>query len=301
VGFFLPKDKLPKDAIRRLFGDTDAVQIHASIDGVGDFVGAANAIAEIVGSATGSFVHVGQPTDPAIIEIAETSPWWSNIFDGGGVLPDPTILEISDTNDLCCGGGIDVYDEGVLVQAGVECLDFIGADVAAQVGAPCVNIYIPPPSYVSHWNTNDGVTNAFVGDVTTTPRYVSLPTIEGMPFYAALWGGDGATHPTTRTSPLSWTTPEDFSCADLATNLTAQVTDPSGIIATVTATLNGTGLTTNGNISINVTAFGPDSDKYQARATISFNVAAQLPASGVFTVTITHDNPTDGGPYVYAQ
>ena len=57
--------------------------------------------------------------------------------------------------------GVHIFDEGVSVGT-FPVLNFLGVDVLAQenAGEPCqVDIYIPPPTFGSHFNTTDGTTN----------------------------------------------------------------------------------------------------------------------------------------------
>ncbi len=86
------------------------------------------------------------------------------------------------------GGVLIVKDEGVQVGAtGYTIMNFVGTDVLAEdSGTPGqVNVYIPTPTFLSHFNTTDGTNNATMdanlypfGD---TPR-ISKPTTEGNPF-----------------------------------------------------------------------------------------------------------------------
>ena len=94
--------------------------------------------------------------------------------------------------------GVHIQDEGVAVGT-YPVLNFIGTDVLAQdSGDPCVvNVYIPTPTFLSHYNTTDGTNNAAVGiNETFNNVRISEPQDEATanPFKTGggantLWGG----------------------------------------------------------------------------------------------------------------
>jgi len=197
------------------------------------------------------------------------------------------------------GSALDIYDEGVLVVSGATSINFTGADVMAQIGSvQSVDVFIPPPSFPSHFNTNDGTTTATVADVATTARYVSAPTIEGTPFYTGggvPWGGDGSTHATTRTSPLVWTPGAAAGnlCLfeDLLSTFTVTLSDSSGVIEThTTAAIIGNTVSSSANITVTITNWAASSFKYQANVSVSVDINSMLPNSGYFDILIRHAN-----------
>jgi len=116
-------------------------------------------------------------------------------YDTGDFTPLPNKLEGA-TLDETGGGGtgkISVYDEGVLVQADVDELDFRGADVLATPGGGSrAVIYIPPPAYLSHWNTADGSNGdqSVSESISRTVAHISTPHGgEGVPFRTGGWAG----------------------------------------------------------------------------------------------------------------
>jgi len=203
------------------------------------------------------------------------------------------------------GGAINIEDEGILVFSGATILNFIGTDVRAQSeggGTKRVNIYIPPPAYASHFDTSDGTTNASVSPVSTTTRYVALPDSPGVPYNIGTWGG-GTTQPTIRNSVsnLTYSPAGLFSIYDLTTTFTATLYDAVGtVLATHTMTLTGNNTATVQNITLTVVGWVVDADRYQADINVSIALNTLLPQGGKFSVSLIHDNSSDG-TYTFTQ
>jgi hypothetical protein len=205
------------------------------------------------------------------------------------------------------GGAINIEDEGTLVLSGATILNFIGINVKAQSALSGttrrVNVYIPPPAYVSHFNSSDGTSNASVSPISTTDRYIALPDSPGTPYDIGTWSG-GEIHNTIRnsTSTISYSPVGDFSIYDLTTTFTATVYGTDGItpLATYTVPLNGDNTTTSNNITIVVSNFSTDADRYKADITVNINIGSILAQGGRFSVLLRHDNSTDG-TYTFTQ
>jgi len=203
------------------------------------------------------------------------------------------------------GGALSILDEGVIVNAATTTLNFIGPDVLAQqdgTNPSQVNIFIPPPSFVSHFHTSDGITNATLTNTGTTNRHVSSPTVEGIPFNLGTWSGDEI-HSCTHLTTLNYSNAQNFSIFDLTTSLTINVIDADGVTILATHTLsniNGNTNVTSDNINIQISNWAVDSTKYQARATILVHMSLILPASGRFSIRMTHNDSTDG-IFIYTQ
>jgi len=208
------------------------------------------------------------------------------------------------------GGTLSILDEGVVVNAATDTLNFIGVDVLAQqdgVAPNQVNIYIPPPAYPSHFDRNDGIGDARISDIPTSNRHISSPIAEGNPFNIGSWNG-GETHPTIRNASIGYSNAGDFVIEDLTTSIVVEVIDADGV--TVRATNSATNIsgnsdnTTNG-IRIQITNFGTSAVKYKARATFTFDMHTIFPTGGRFQIRMTHFNSTDGtwifnqGPIFY--
>lgn len=206
------------------------------------------------------------------------------------------------THDL--GGYITVQDEGIDVCTQVTTINFKGSTVEAK---DCinglVNVYIPPPTYVSHFDTTDGTNDASVGDVSTTTRYISSPTSEGNPFNIGGWTG-GTQHAAISNSQaaIQYTSTNACSFADdSTTTIEVNIYDADGVSTLATHTssaITGNYDATVNNIRIRVTSWATDSDQYKGIITVDFNIKTILTAntldSGRFSVEIVHHDGTDG-------
>lgn len=263
----------------------------------GDYVGQSSVIAEAVGSAEMS--ELFSSSSSVIGEAVQLSPTWSNIWpNSSAVIAEAEYTDLSMTTPEGGGGSIDVYDEGVLVQSGVSCLDFIGVDIEAKEGAgDCVEIYSPAPTYVSHWNTTDGDNDATVADLSTASRFVSTPSGgEGTPFYSG--GQSEVLTPTTRTSPITWASANECSFADDATTFTVSIMNGDSpqteVVSFTTALITGNGVYAGSNCTVTITNWAVENDKYLADVSIGIDIDSIFPTAGYFDITMTHNNGADG-------
>ena len=93
------------------------------------------------------------------------------------------------------GGGtsLTIQEEGSDVQTSVSVINFVGADVQAQAGGSGIAIvYIPTPTFASHYNTQDGTTDGRVNDTNNlaiASKFIASPTSEGTPYNTGGWAG----------------------------------------------------------------------------------------------------------------
>ena len=218
--------------------------------------------------------------------------------------------ETSETSIVISNGGgssLTIEDENNVVLTGVTVINFMGIGVAAQSAVSGttrrVNVFIPPPEYVSHFNTTDGSTTATIPSISTTNRYVALPTIEGTPYKIGSWAG-GTIHPTIRNNvtTLTYTTNGSFSILNTSTTFSAILFDANGTspLRSHTIILNGNGAVTVQNITITVSGWGVDSDRYKATVSVSIPISTVLVSGGRFSVRLTHNNGIDG-TYTFSQ
>lgn len=212
-------------------------------------------------------------------------------------------------------GGVTVLDEGTVVLTGVTALNFIGADVlASDPSIPGqVNIFIPTPTFLSHWNTSDGANGdqSVVEGQSRTSAHISAPAGgEGTPFNTGGWAGtdqDAAT-----TAAVGFTTPANTTGFGGDSTATINVYDADGVSLLETYTtpvLDGVALhnSPSGNITVAITGYGPDSLRFQAKMAVTVNIGAILTnaglAGGRYHVAITHDtdSATDGSSHTYTQ
>jgi hypothetical protein len=230
------------------------------------------------------------------------------------VMVDSTVqtpAEVAHLWEYPLGGGgsaLTIRDEGVDVMTDVAILNFIGADVIARDdGDPDqVNIYIPPPTFVSHYNTSDGSNVCTVANTGTAARHVANPGVYSIGGWVA-----GSVNPTLRTATTSFDS-NNQNCSfedELSTvevNIAGSDDNFGAPIATHTTAALTTGNTpfdtTVDNIRIRVDdgggAMTPDSTKFKARIRVDVNIAAILPNSGRFSVQVIHNT---GPGYTFTQ
>src|SRR5690606_22036199 len=88
--------------------------------------------------------------------------------------------------------GVTIMDESIEVDGYATTLNFVGSGVqTAKASQWFVNIFIPPPDYLSHWNTSDGSNGnqSVTESITRTIARISAPSSEGAPFRTNGWAG----------------------------------------------------------------------------------------------------------------
>jgi len=216
------------------------------------------------------------------------------------IVTDPIIL-ISDTCHTSTGGsaGVNIWDEGNLIASNVTDLNFSGAEVLSKSnGAGKVTIFIPTPSYVSHFNNMDGVNNCIIPDFSVFNRYVSIPTAEGTPFKIGDWS-EQQIHQVVSSPSLSYQTPVPCSFFNDTTTFTVSVLSENGVslLTSFTTTQivgNATLISPDNVITISISGWNVDSDKYQASVSTSINIGILYPDGGRFGISIEHTDATEG-------
>lgn len=213
------------------------------------------------------------------------------------------------------GGGavnLTIQEEGVNVQTEVNTINFVGADVQAQSGGPnTAIIYIPTPTFASHFNTQDGTTDARVRNsgATFSTRYISTPTAEGNPFYTGGWAGTN--QQATNSSGITLYSNNQFVTAMNNSTFSIAVNNPDGsnlqTYTTPAITANGTydsGEAGLPYIAVTISNYQLDSaTKYKAYVSIIVRFPLILTANGLdggrVNIIITQ-TVTDGtGPWVF--
>jgi len=213
------------------------------------------------------------------------------------------------------GGALEILDEGLSL-GNFSILNFVGADIqaAGDLAPGQVNIFVPPPSFRSHWNTSDGSNgNQSVSEsISRTTARISTPSGgEGTPFRTGGWAGTN--QPATLNTNATFTTPGTTTGWGGDSTLTVQVFDADGTTVldsyTTPPIVGNVALPSpSGNITVNITSYGPDGTRFQARASVTVVAANILTLAGYsggrYSVRITHttDSGTDGtGPFIYNQ
>ena len=217
--------------------------------------------------------------------------------------------------------GLNFYDEGVLVGTYAK-VNFVGSGVFADENpsaSDTINVYIPPPTYASHFDTNDGTTNGTVVEsgITRANVRISTPTTEGNPFYTgggsnALWaGGVHSAHLVSNGSPLIFNTTDAVTGFGGDSTITVDVINGDGttVLATFTTpaiTTSGTWTSSGANAGITVitTNYAADGLKNKAEVEIQVDLYSMFRLAGTlgldggrYHVEVTHttDSSTDGG------
>ena len=235
------------------------------------------------------------------------------------------------TGSSAGGGSLIVKDEGVQVGAtGYTTMNFVGTDVLAEdSGTPGqVNVYIPTPTFLSHFNTTDGTNDASVdGNKSFTSPRISSPTAEGNPFQT----GSGSNTPWAGSNKATYDTPVTtgriiYNTLNPCTGFSADATGDAKIIVRVyqadginiltggtldtsaTNALYQNQTFTNGTgITLQVSNYGADlPTKFKASVTITVDAGTILAANGFtggryhVSFQMTTDTTTDGGnAYTY--
>ena len=213
------------------------------------------------------------------------------------------------------GGAIAVQDEGVTVDTNTTTINFIGSTVQALGGAPgTVNVYIPPPTFLSHWNTSDGSNGdqSVTESITRVTARISTPAGgEGTPFNTNGWAGTNQAASVNGTAVF--TTPADTTGFGGDSTMTVTVYDADGSTVLDTYTTpaivgNGANVSPSTRITVTISSFAPDALRFSANASVNVNIAGVHGDNGLtggrYHVEVVHntDTTTDGtGPYTYVQ
>ena len=206
------------------------------------------------------------------------------------------------------GTSLTVQEEGVNVQTSVSVLNFVGADVLAEAGSSgTAIIYIPPPTFASHFNTTDGTTTGTVSEtLSRSTAFISAPTSEGTPFETGGWAGSNQS--ATITSSVTFA-PGGAITAMANSTFQVVVKDGDGTTmesyTTPAITGNSTNTSSSGDIIVSVTNYAADTTKFKADVSILVVAGDILSTAGFqggrYQVTITQVVTDGTGPYVYTQ
>jgi hypothetical protein len=249
--------------------------------------------------------------------------WFFN-YSAGLLLLSNDVISLLDPLDLWITGfryigktatdnAITVQDEGVDVSSEVKIINFVGADVKAMIGGvKKVNVYIPPPVFESHWNTNDGFYGArlVTESISRTIARISSPDSEGIPFKTNGWAGTN--QPASLGTTVTFSTSGPVSGFGGNSTFEVQVFDATGTnldnFITPAITTNGVFNSLSTNITVNITGFATDALRYKATASVVVNIGNILTTAGYsggrYYIVVTHntDSVSDGtGSYSYVQ
>lgn len=257
-----------------------------------DYVGISETTNSIV-ETEGDSVYITEVV-PQVIEAATSELGLIVTNDPVNVVEvtDPIIL-ISDT--YIGSGGVNIWDEDILVAQNVKDINFSGSEVLVKDNLNGkVTVFIPTPSYVSHFNTKDGLNDATVADFPTSNRHISTPRGN---FAIGNWIGDQL-HQVVSSPILTYSTTVPFSFRDTTTTFSISILDAteSNNVEYVTPPIGGNAQYSNQNSSIlvNVSGWNKDADKFQGQIFITVNISSVFPNGGRFGISIQHNNGTEG-------
>jgi hypothetical protein len=229
-------------------------------------------------------------------------------------------LDNSQTNLIFNGSnkltfaGLHIKDEGIAVGT-YKTINFIGNDVLAEdSGTPGqVNVYIPTPTFASHFNKTDGTTTGTVseGGITRSTVRISSPTVEGSPFKTNGWAGTNKpVYTGSSAGTVVFTTAQVVtgfsgdSGGDATITVTVYDADGTSVLETYTTpTLyqNGVYSSIGNRISVTITLYQADTSKWKAAVSISVQAGNVLSNNGLdggryhVKATMDTDTATDGG------
>jgi len=207
---------------------------------------------------------------------------------------------------------LTIQDEGSNISTTCDTINFIGSDVQVLSGgsANIVQVYIPTPTFASHWNTSDGTTNATVNQsgITTSNARISEPTSEGNPFSVGSFGNTN--QQATLNSSSSYSTSGFITGFGTGSNFEIKLIDADGTSSLETyntgaITSNGTFTSTSGFIVATVTNYQTDTTRFKANISIAIQFGNILNANsrqgGKFNVSIVMTSGDGTGTYTYTS
>jgi len=191
------------------------------------------------------------------------------------------------------GGSITIMNQGTILNNDVKYINFIGETVEAKnndMYGDQVDVFIPPPSFTSHFNTNDGLNDNRLLNIITENRYVSKPAPNDL-FYI----GDydlNVVHPCIKDDVITFES--DYFSIKNNINTKFKVEIVSDITLTHEFNITGNYNQTINSSHIQITDFIGEFNKYKAKAIINISLLSSLLNGGKCTIIISHDNKEDG-------
>ena len=208
------------------------------------------------------------------------------------------------------GEGVEVKDENNSIGT-FKAINFTGADVSALAGSGQANIYIPAVSYASHYNTTDGDTGNQSVSESISRTTTRISTASAGQFLTNGW--ENTNQAASLNTSASFTTPGVVTGfgGDATATVTAFSADGTTVLETYTTpalTGNATHTSSSGFITVTITSYGADDNRFQANMAVAVNIGSILTGAGysggrynVF-ISMSPDTTTDGtGPYTYTQ
>ena len=251
------------------------------------------------------------------VDVATVSPTYSFLVLGAGGKVEYTSM--FSTGGPSPGTSLDVVDyitgetfssvSTMIFRGGVVSVPPSGtaSGVTVTGPAPVVTVWIPAPNYVGYFTPSLG-SGAY-------SRYISIPTTNG---YNSTPGTNGYygtgtwnnttdfTNSTTRnvtnsSGSLTLFTESEFACYNTGTTMSLYLYNHDGSIlrSIVGHVISGIGSTSQGGLTLNITSFSADNDRYKSAANATLNVGTEFPNGGRFNWMIRHNNGDGAGNTAY--
>ena len=251
------------------------------------------------------------------VDVATVSPTYSFLVLGAGGKVEYTSM--FSTGGPSPGTSLDVVDyitgetfssvSTMIFRGGVVSVPPSGtaSGVTVTGPAPVVTVWIPAPNYVGYFTPSLG-SGAFTRYISnpSTNGYNSTPGTNG---YYGTGDWDPATNFTASTTrnvtnssgSLTLFTESEFACFNTGTTMSLYLYNHDGSIlrSIVGHVINGTGATSQGGLTLNITTFAADNDRYKAAANGTVNVGNEFPNGGRFNWKVVHNNGDGVGNITY--
>lgn len=269
-----------------IFQDSPTIGFVTSSSG-SDIIVSANIF---TGSIDPSYLNIGAnpgPTSGYVLSTDESGNFeWVQQSTGGFT------LSVIDYNTGETFSGV----QNIIFRGGVVTVP-TGGGTATAVGVlgtpPTVTVWIPLPNYAPYFSPT-----LFTS---TTDRFISFP--DGGFFNVGDWSpssdfSSNTLRPTTNsTTPILAFTESNFGVYTTGTTMSFTVYDGSGaILSQITNyTINSVGSTGSLGITLSVTSFSADEDRYKASVSGTIDLNTILPNGGRFYYTVYHYNSEGPG------
>lgn len=269
-----------------IFQDSSTIDFVTSSSGT-DIIVSANIF---TASIDPSYLNIGAnpgPTSGYVLSTDESGNFeWIQQSTGGftlSVIDYNTGETFSGVQNIIFRGGVVTVPSGGGTATGVGVLG----------SPPTVTVWIPLPNYVSYFSPT------LFSD--TTNRFVSFPT--GSFFSVGDWSPSSdftsnTLRPSTnQATPIVAFTDTNFALFNTGTTMSFVVYDGTGsVLAQIqNFTINSVGSTSSLGITLSVTSFSTDEDRYKASVSGTIDLGALLPNGGRFYYSIYHYNSEGSG------
>ena len=208
--------------------------------------------------------------------------------------------------ELLSGGGgvgdgrVTIFNDSELISNEITKIDFKGSGVLAKLNDEDnskIDLFIPPPKYSSNFNTSNGTTNGLVNEslLTLQQRNVANPIEDGDPYIVSDWYDFLLTnkYPSSNKNIFEVYCNQAISVIQ-GSIFTITINDGnSDLIDEVSFQLNGNGTFIENGVTMIVTNFATEDDKWKCNIRFRININSYTSVNKL-VIVITHNNLADG-------